>query len=36
MTRDEGAAQGDVLAGADLVVVVGPALPGIVEEADLK
>src|SRR6202023_2707760 len=30
----ESAAQGDVLLGADLGVVVGPALAGIVQEAD--
>ena len=34
MAGDEGAAHGDVLLGADLGVVVGPALAGIVEEAD--
>jgi hypothetical protein len=34
MARDKGAAHGDVLLGADLGVVVGPALAGIVEKAD--
>ena len=34
MPRHEGAAHGDVLLGADLGIVVGPALAGIVQEAD--
>jgi hypothetical protein len=34
MAGHEGAAHGDVLLGADLGVVIGPALAGIVEEAD--
>jgi hypothetical protein len=34
MTRNEGAAHGDVLLGPDLRIVVSPTLPGIVEEAD--
>ncbi|HEY4987380.1 MAG TPA: hypothetical protein VII39_12235, partial [Bradyrhizobium sp.] len=36
MAGDESAAHGDVLLGANLGVVIGPAFPGIVQETDPK